>query len=153
MNCKKRPQFIVPHSSFIVLVAVATIAAAAAIAASAPTAAAAAAIAAPTATTAPAAPAAAPLFARLGLVDGERPAFEVGTIEGFDGFLGLAVVVHFHKPKPTRSAGLPVRNHLSSGHRTVPLKQGHQVVGCAIPNQIADVDILRHSKENLSVLG
>ena len=144
MNCKKRRQFIVPHSSFIVLVAVATIAAiapAAAIAASAPTAAAAAAIAAPTATTAPAA---APLFARLGLVDGERPAFEVGTIEGVDGFLGLAVVVHFHKPKPTRSAGLPVRNHLSSGHRTVPLKQGQQVVGCAIPNQIADVNIRRH---------
>src|SRR5439155_5464814 len=142
MNCKKRRQFIVPHSSF--LVAVATIAAAAAIAASAPTApaaATAAAIATPTATTAPAA---APLFARLGLVDSERPAFEVGTIEGVDGFLGLAVVVHFHKPKPTRSAGLPVRNHLSSSHRAVPLKQGQQVVGCAIPNQIADVNILRH---------
>ena len=144
MNCKKRRQFIVPHSSFIVLVAVATIAAiaaAAAIAASAPTApaaATAAAIAAPTATTA------APLFARLGLVDGERPAFEVGTIEGVDGFLGLAIVVHFHKPKPARSAGLPVRNHLGSGHRAVPLKQGQQVVGCAIPNQIADVNILRH---------
>src|SRR5438034_3947576 len=146
MNCKKRPQFIVPHSSFIVLVAVATVAAAAAIAASAPTAAAAAAIAAPTATTT--ATTAAPLFARLGLVDGERPAFEVGTIEGVDGFLGLAVVVHFHKAKPARSAGLPIRNHLSSGHRAVPLKQGQQVVGCAIPNQIADVDILRHSKEN-----
>src|SRR5437899_2487722 len=145
MNCKKRPQFIVPHSSFIVLVAVATvaaIAAAAAIAASAPTAAAAAAIAAPTATTT--ATTAAPLFARLGLVDGERPAFEVGTIEGVDGFLGLAVVVHFHKPKPARSAGLPVRNHLGSGHRAVPLKQGQQVVGCAIPNQIADVTFLPH---------
>src|SRR6266481_6159921 len=145
MNCKKRRQFIVPHSSFIVLVAVATIAAAAAIAASAPpapTAAAAATIAAPTATTATTAPA--PLFARLGLIDSERSAFEVGTIESFDGLLGLAIVVHFHKAKPARSAGLPIRNHLGSGHRAVRLKQGQQVVGCAIPNQIADVDILRH---------
>src|SRR5713226_3639813 len=112
------------------LIAVAAIATAAAIdAASAATTATAATIAAASAAPAPATTA---FFPRLRLVDGQGPAFEIHAIQG------LAVVIHFHKPKAARSAGFPVGNHLSPGHRAVRLKQGQQVVGRAIPNQVAD---------------
>src|SRR5262249_37796896 len=105
------------------------------------------------ATATAAATAAAAVLARPGLVDRQRPALVVRAVEGVDGALRPRVVIHSHEPEPARPAGLPVGNHLGPGHRAVFLEQGQKVVGRTIPHEVADVDILRHSKENLSVPG
>jgi hypothetical protein len=68
----------------------------------------------------------------------------VRAVQGVDGLLGFGIVVHFHKPETTRPASLSVRDDLGSGYVAVLLKQGQQVVGCAFPSKVADVNILRH---------
>ncbi len=52
-------------------------------------------------------------FARLGLIDGERPAVHVTSVKRFDGGFGLGLARHFDKAKPSRAARLPVHHHLS----------------------------------------
>src|SRR5262249_59820505 len=84
------------------------------------------------------------LFAWPGFVDRQRPTSVVGAIQGVNGLLGFRIVIHFHKPETTRPARFAVGNYLGSGYVAVLLEQGQQVVGCAFPREIADVNILRH---------
>src|SRR5207249_9424678 len=53
---------------------------------------------------------------------------------------------HFHEPEAARPAGLPVRHDLRARHVAMLLEQSQQIVGRCIPDEVADVDILRHLK-------
>src|SRR5262249_13564271 len=104
---------------------------------------------APTATSVAAAAAttaAATLLPRLGLADGQGPAAAIRALGGVDGLRGLTVIVHADEPEAARPAGLPVGNHLGASHLAVLLKQGQQIVGGRGPDQVADVNILRHHR-------
>src|SRR5262249_30991165 len=104
---------------------------------------------------APAAPAVATTAAaaftrgtRLGLVDRQGAALERGPVERLDRRRGLAVVGHFDEPEAPRAARLPVGDDLGLRHRPVLLEQTQQVVGAGIPDEIADVDVLRHRRSD-----
>src|SRR5262249_11850849 len=99
------------------------------------------------AVTAAAAAAAPAVFPGLGLVDGQRPALKLGAVEGVDGLLGLGVIIHFDEPEAARTAGLAVGDDLGAGDFPVLLEKGQQVVGAGIPNEIANVNVLRHRKK------
>src|SRR5438034_11189486 len=104
-------------------------------------------------TAAPAAVTAAPaaarrsFLARPGLVDQQRAIIVIEIVQGLDGLLGFLVVFHFHEPKAARAARFAIGDDLRAGHLPMSAKQLEQVVGSYRPGQIADVDILRHSKK------
>jgi hypothetical protein len=83
---------------------------------------------------------------RLGLVNCQWPASEVGTVEGSDCPISFAVIFHFHEAEASRTPGLTVHDHLRPSDLAVLLKEVVQVVLRGIPNEIADIDILRHLK-------
>jgi hypothetical protein len=95
-----------------------------------------------TATTA----ATAPLIPRLGFIHRQRSATEVGTVEGRDCTIGFAVIFHFDEAESTRAPCLTVHDHLGPGDFPVLLKEVVQVVLRGIPNQVADINVLRHLK-------
>src|SRR5438105_4434259 len=78
--------------------------------------AAAATIAAPTA-------AAAPVFPWLGLVDCQRPAFDLLAVERLDGRLGFRVAAHFDEAESFGPAGVTIHDHLGRLHSAMRLKE------------------------------
>jgi hypothetical protein len=90
--------------------------------------------------------AAASFFARPRLVHGQWAPAIIRPVKGVDCLLGFPIVLHFYKTEPAGSASFPISNHLSPSHTAVLLKKSQQVVGCAFPCKVADVDILRHLK-------
>src|SRR5262249_24519658 len=84
--------------------------------------------------------AARPLFAGLGLVDGQGPAADILAVEGGDGL--LAPLAHLHEAEAPRAAGVPVADDLGAGDRAVRREQLAQVVGGGLEGQVADVDVL-----------
>jgi hypothetical protein len=69
---------------------------------------------------------------------------KVGVIQSLDCSLGFGIVLHFHETKAARPAGFLVHDHLSPIDRAVFLEQGQQIVCRGFPDQVADVNILRH---------
>src|SRR5262245_2675729 len=81
---------------------------------------------------APAAPAAAgtaarALLARLGLIDRQGTALELGAVHRRDG--GLGAVAHLDEAETARPAGLAVLDHLGTRDRAVLAERLDQVVG------------------------
>src|SRR6185503_17162487 len=64
------------------------------------------------AATATAAAAARPL---LGLIDGQRPAAELATVQLVDGLLGVLLAAHLDEREAAGPAGLAVHHHLGLG--------------------------------------
>src|SRR5205085_2489944 len=93
-----------------------------------------------------AAPGARPLLARLGLVDRQGAAVELGAVEGLDGRLGA--VAHLHEAEAPAAAGLAVGDDLRPLHGAVLAEGRLQVRGGRLERQVAHVNVLRH--ESLS---
>src|SRR5262249_3866211 len=79
-------------------------------------------------------------------VDRQGPALVGRAVERFDRLLRLAVVGHFHEAEPARASGFLVRDYLGALDLAELLEERVQVVLGAIPDQVADVNILRHRK-------
>src|SRR6516164_712015 len=84
------------------------------------------------------------IFARLGFIHQQRPTLVICPIERLNGLLSFGLIAHLDESKTARPAGLLVRDHLGADYRPVLLKEGQQVVGTTIPNEIADVNVLPH---------
>ena len=58
-------------------------------------------------------------IAGLGLVDLQAATFEILTVKGLDGRIGLGVVIHLHKSETARLAGLAVGDEFDGGDGAV----------------------------------
>src|SRR5258708_3096968 len=70
------------------------------------------------------APTAAPaaIFPRLGLINGQGPAFDLLTVERLNSRLGFRVAAHFDEAKSLGSAGVTVHDHLRRLHGAMRLE-------------------------------
>src|SRR5262249_2760907 len=80
------------------------------------------------------------LLARLGLVDRQPAALELGAVHRLDG--GLRAVGHLDEPEPAAAARLPVADHLGLGDRPVLAEQLVEVGRRGRERQVSDVQIL-----------
>src|SRR5262249_52110149 len=83
------------------------------------------------------------VLARLGLVDRQRPALELGAVEGADRL--LAALGHLHTAHAARAARLAVHPHLGPGHGPVLGERLAEVVGRGLEREVPDVDVLAHA--------
>src|SRR5262249_18913529 len=82
------------------------------------------------------------VFARLGLVDGQRAALELGAAQRRDGL--VAPVTHLDEPEAARTAGVAVGDDLGAADRAVLAEQLDEVVGGGREGEVADVVVLAH---------
>src|SRR5262245_28276314 len=86
------------------------------------------------------------------LVDGEGAVVVLSAVQGVDGTLRLLIALHFNEAEAARAAGFAVGDDLCARHLTVLAEHFQQVVGGGRPGQVADIDVLSHSRFlNLSV--
>ena len=90
-------------------------------------------------------------LARTRFVDGERTIVVIGVVERFDRPLGFLIVFHFDEAETARASSVAVGDDLGAGYFPEFAEQIDEVVGRDPPNQVADIDVLSHSREmNLS---
>src|SRR5437879_3308182 len=62
------------------------------------------------------------IFPRLGLINGQGPAFDLLTVERLNSRLGFRVAAHFDEAKSLGSTGVTVHDHLRRLHGAVRLE-------------------------------
>ena len=85
------------------------------------------------------------------LVDLEAAAADLGPVEGINGRTGRVVVVHLHKSESSGTAGFPIHDHLSRGHRPVLSEQILEFGVVDAEREVSHVDIYTHQSFPFSV--
>src|SRR5271165_5978763 len=82
------------------------------------------------------------VFARLGFVNGQRPAVEVGPVEGSDRLIGA--FAHLDEPETARPAGLAIGGYLGSGNTAVSREHLAEIIRGGREGEVADENVLAH---------
>jgi len=61
---------------------------------------------------------------RTSLIDVQRAAFEIRTVQAGDGPVGFLCVAHFDKRKAAGAAGITIRNQIDTINCSIPLEHG-----------------------------
>jgi len=80
----------------------------------------------------------------LGFVDANVAPVHLGSVHGFDRFLGRIVTPVGDESESTRSTGLPIRNHTRISHFTVRLKGSAQALVAGSPCQAPNEQLVPH---------
>ncbi len=81
------------------------------------------------------------LFTGTGNVHGQRPAFELLTMEFFDGFQGLVTTAHGHKGEAAGTAGEFVEDDLNDTDGANLPKQGLEILRSAGEGKVPHVEL------------
>jgi hypothetical protein len=91
-----------------------------------------------------AASAASTIFTRPCFIDYHIPAVILLAVELGDRVVGIVFGSHFHEPKSTRSAGLPVKNNICGFDRAGRRKILVQIFTCHAKRQVSNVKFITH---------